>query len=121
MQGKHGHLSREQKPLALARLHAKGWRMVDIAKGIGCSAPMVGIMARAGRHLGANPTAVADLEHEGVSSDEGEPTGLVQSAGAELLDVIVQVFGHLVDLRLRQRGDAQRVYELVHTMRAHLE
>ena len=31
MQGKHGHLSREQKQLAL-RLHAKGWRLVDIAK-----------------------------------------------------------------------------------------
>lgn len=45
MQGEHGHLSREQKQLAL-RLHGKGWRLVDIAKEIGCSAPMVGIMAR---------------------------------------------------------------------------
>lgn len=54
MQGKHGHLSREQKQLTL-RLHAKGWRLVDIAKEIGCSAPMVGIMARTGRHLEAKP------------------------------------------------------------------
>ena len=54
MQGKHGHLSREQKQLAL-RLHARGWRLVDIAKEIGCSAPMVGIMARTGRHLDAKP------------------------------------------------------------------
>ena len=54
MQGKHGHLSREQKQLAL-RLHGKGWRLVDIAKEIGCSAPMVGIMARTGRHLDARP------------------------------------------------------------------
>ena len=54
MQGKHGHLSREQKQLAL-RLHAKGWRLVDIAREIGCSAPMVGIMARSGRHLDAKP------------------------------------------------------------------
>ena len=54
MQGKHGHLSREQKQLAL-RLHAKGWRLVDIAKEVGCSAPMVGIMARTGRHLDAKP------------------------------------------------------------------
>ena len=54
MQGKHGHLSREQKQLAL-RLHAKGWRLVDIAKEIGCSAPMVGIMARTGRHVDAKP------------------------------------------------------------------
>ena len=54
MQGKHGHLSREQKQLAL-RLHAKGWRLVDIAKEIGCSAPMVGTMARTGRHVDAKP------------------------------------------------------------------
>ena len=52
MQGRHGHLSREQKQLAL-RLHAKGWRLVDIAREVGCSAPMVGIMARTGRHLDA--------------------------------------------------------------------
>ena len=52
MQGKHGHLSREQKQLAL-RLHAKGWRLVDIAREIGCSAPMVGIMVRTGRHVDA--------------------------------------------------------------------
>lgn len=54
MQGKHGHLSREQKQLAL-RLHAKGWRLVDIAREIGCTAPMVGIMVRTGRHTGAKP------------------------------------------------------------------
>ena len=54
MQGKHGHLSREQKQLAL-RLHAKGWRLVDIARESGCSAPMVGIMARTGRHVDAKP------------------------------------------------------------------
>jgi len=52
LQGRHGHLSREQKQLAL-RLHAKGWRLVGIAREIGCSAPMVGIMARPGRHLDA--------------------------------------------------------------------
>ena len=54
MQGRHGHLSREQKQLAL-RLHGKGWRLVDIAKEISCSAPLVGIMARTGRHLDARP------------------------------------------------------------------
>lgn len=48
MQGRRGHLSREQKRLAL-RLHAQGWRLVDIAREIGCSAPMVGIMTRTGR------------------------------------------------------------------------
>ncbi len=35
MQGQHGHLSQEQKQLAL-RLHAKGWRLVDIAREVGC-------------------------------------------------------------------------------------
>ncbi|MBD8078647.1 IS30 family transposase [Cellulosimicrobium arenosum] len=54
MQGKHGHLSREQKQLAL-RLDANGWRRVDIAREIGCSAPMVGLMVRTGRHLDATP------------------------------------------------------------------
>lgn len=54
MQGQHGHLSREQKQLAL-RLHAKGWRLIDIAREIGCSAPMVGIMVRSGRHVDAKP------------------------------------------------------------------
>lgn len=54
MQGGHGHLSREQKRLAL-RLHAKGWRLVDIAREIGCSAPMVGIMSRTGQHVDAKP------------------------------------------------------------------
>jgi hypothetical protein len=49
MQGKRGNLSREQKQLAL-RLHAKGWRLVDIAREIGCSAP-------ASAHAWAHDTA----------------------------------------------------------------
>ncbi|PFG33918.1 IS30 family transposase [Sanguibacter antarcticus] len=52
MQGRHGHLSREQKQFALW-LHAKGWRLVDIAREIGCSAPMVGLMVRTGRYVDA--------------------------------------------------------------------
>jgi transposase, IS30 family len=54
MQGRHGHLSAEQKELAF-RLRAKGWRLVDIAKEIGCSGAMVGIMVRQGRHLEGAP------------------------------------------------------------------
>ena len=54
MQGRHGHLSAEQKALAF-RLHAQGWRLVDIAKEIGCTGPMVGIMVRDGRHLQGAP------------------------------------------------------------------
>lgn len=54
MQGRHGHLSREQKQLAL-RLYTKGWRLVDIAREVGCSAPMVGLMVRSRRHIDAKP------------------------------------------------------------------
>jgi len=50
MQGRHGHLSAEQKELAF-RLRAQGWRFADIAREIGCTAPMVGIMVRDGRHV----------------------------------------------------------------------
>ncbi len=54
MQGHHGHLSTEQKELAF-RLRAQGWRLVDIAREIGCTAPMVGLMVRDGRHQHGAP------------------------------------------------------------------
>ena len=54
MQGQHGHLSAEQKDLAF-RLRAQGWRLADIAREIGCTGPMVGIMVREGRHLRGAP------------------------------------------------------------------
>jgi IS30 family transposase len=54
MQGQHGHLSAEQKQLAF-RLRRRGWRLVDIAREIGCTAPMVGLMVRDGVHLDAKP------------------------------------------------------------------
>ncbi len=54
MQGKHGHLSAEQKQLAF-RLRAQGWRLADIAREIGCTAPMVGLMVGKGRHRAGAP------------------------------------------------------------------
>ena len=54
MQGRHGHLSAEQKQLAL-RLRAQDWRLVDIAREIGCTAPMVGLMVRDGKHGHGQP------------------------------------------------------------------
>jgi transposase-like protein len=54
MQGQHGHLSTEQKQLAF-RLRAQGWRLVDIAREIGCTAPMVGLMVRDGKHRQGEP------------------------------------------------------------------
>ena len=50
MQGHHGHLSAEQKDMAF-RLRGHGWRLKDIAREIGCTAPMVGLMVRTGKHL----------------------------------------------------------------------
>jgi len=43
-----GILTHEQKQLAF-RLRARGWRLVDIAREIGCTAPMIGLMVREGR------------------------------------------------------------------------
>ncbi len=54
MQGRHGHLSREQKQLAF-RLRRRGWKLVDIAKEIGCTAPVVGLMVRERKHRGGRP------------------------------------------------------------------
>lgn len=54
MQGQHGHLSREQKQLAF-RLRKRGWALVDIAREIGCTAPMVGLMVRDRRHRDGAP------------------------------------------------------------------
>jgi IS30 family transposase len=50
-----GILTHEQKQLAF-RLRARGWRLVDIAREVGCTAPMVGLMVRDGRFT----TGVAD-------------------------------------------------------------
>ena len=45
-----GILTQEQKQLAF-RLRARGWRLVDIAREIGCTAQMVGVMVNHGRYL----------------------------------------------------------------------
>jgi IS30 family transposase len=54
MQGRHGHLTAEQKQLAF-RLRAQGWRLTNIAREIGCTAPMVGLMVRDGKHGDGQP------------------------------------------------------------------
>jgi hypothetical protein len=38
----------------------------------------------------------------------------VQRAGAELLDLLIEVLGHLAHLRLGQPADPQGAHELVH-------
>ena len=49
-----GHLSDEQKQLAF-KLRASGWRLTDIAREIGCSAPMVGLMVRESKFMRGVP------------------------------------------------------------------
>ena len=71
---------------------------------------------RVDRH---DPAALADLQDQGVGSHERERPGLGQGAGAELLDVGVELLGHLRDLGLRQAGDAQGLHQLVHPPRRH--
>lgn len=51
-----GILTQEQKQLAF-RLRARGWRLVDIAREIGCTAQMVGVMVNHGRYLTGTPDA----------------------------------------------------------------
>lgn len=51
-----GILTHEQKQLAF-RLRARGWRLVDIAREVGCTAPMVGLMVREGRFTTGLPDA----------------------------------------------------------------
>jgi IS30 family transposase len=53
-----GYLSDEQKQLAF-KLRASGWRLVDIAREIGCSAPMVGLMVREGKFTTGAPSSWA--------------------------------------------------------------
>ena len=55
-----GILTHDQKQLAF-RLRARGWRLVDIAREVGCPTPMVGLMVscrpvpdRCGRSVGAS-------------------------------------------------------------------
>jgi hypothetical protein len=49
-----GILTHEQKQLT-SRLRGRGWRLVDIAREIGCTAPMVRLMVREGKFLTGVP------------------------------------------------------------------
>lgn len=80
-----GILTHEQKQLAF-RLRARGWRLVDIAREIGCTAPMVGLMVRAGRFTTGVPDrweprpgclSIADREEILVGIRAGQSLGLV--------------------------------------------
>lgn len=109
MQGKHGHLSREQKQLAL-RLHSKGWRLIDIAREIGCTAPMVGRMAREGRHLDGKPFGWEPREGHLTVFDREEI--LVGLARGDTLTAIARALGRAVSTVSREvkRGGGREEY-----------
>jgi IS30 family transposase len=76
-----GILTHEQKQLAF-RLRARGWKLVDIAREIGCTAQMVGLMVNHGRYLTGTPDAweprpgclsIADREEILVGIRAGDP------------------------------------------------
>ena len=109
MQGKHGHLSPEQKQLAL-RLHLKGWRLIDIAREIGCTAPMVGRMAREGRHLDGKPFGWEPREGHLTVFDREEI--LVGLARGDTLTAIARTLGRAVSTVSREvkRGGGWEEY-----------
>jgi transposase, IS30 family len=90
MQGRHGHLSLEQKQLAF-RLRARGWRLAAIGREIGCTGPMVGLMVRAGRHLDASSFGWQPRDG-GLTLDDRELILLGIGAG-ESLSVIARQLG----------------------------
>ena len=109
MQGRHGHLSREQKQLAI-RLHSKGWRLIDIAREVGCTAPMVGKMAREGRHLDAKPFGWEPREGRLTVLDREQI--LVGLARGDTLTVIARSLGRAVSTvsRVVKRGGGRDGY-----------
>ncbi|MEC5152568.1 hypothetical protein RCH22_004267 [Cryobacterium psychrotolerans] len=50
--------------------------------------------------------ALADLQHQGIGGDERVGAG-VEGAGAELLDLLVEVLGHDRHLRLGETSDTE--------------
>jgi transposase, IS30 family len=80
-----GILTHEQKQLAF-RLRARGWRLVDIAREVGCTAPMVGLMVRDGRFTSGVPDdwepragclGIAEREEILVGIRSGEPLSAI--------------------------------------------
>ncbi len=113
MQGKHGHLCREQKQLAL-RLDAKGWRRVDIAREIGCSAPMVSLMVRNRRNPDAKPLGWRPREgHLAIKEREQILSGLVRG---DSFTAIARDLGRAVSTISREvgRGGGRERYSTWH-------
>jgi IS30 family transposase len=94
-----GILTHEQKQLAF-RLHHRGWRLVDIAREIGCTAPMVGLMVRDGRFT----TGVADgwEPRSGCLSIDDREEILVGIRAGESLSSIARRLGRVPSVVTRE-------------------
>ena len=93
-----GILTHEQKQLAF-RLRARGWPLVDIAREIGCTAPMVGLMVREGRFTSGLPDAweprpsclsIADREEILVGIRAGESLSSIASRLGRVPSVVTR-------------------------------
>jgi transposase, IS30 family len=93
-----GILTHEQKQLAF-RLRARGWRLVDIAREIGCTAPMVGLMVRDGRFTTGVPDtweprpgclSIADREEVLVGIRAGESLSAIARAIGRVPSVVTR-------------------------------
>src|SRR4051812_23361816 len=94
-----GILTHEQKQLAF-RLRARGWRFVDIAREIGCTAQMVGIMVNHGRYL----AGVADIwePRPGCLSIDDREEILVGIKAGESLSAIARMLGRVPSVVTRE-------------------
>ena len=91
-----GILTHDQKQRAF-RLRARGWRLVDIARDVGCTAPMVGLMVRDGRFTTGVPDAweprpgcvgIADREEILVGIRAGESLSAIARSIGRVPSVI---------------------------------
>lgn len=113
MRGRYGRLSWEQKQLAL-RLDGRGWRRVDIAREIGCSASMVSLMVRDRRNLDAKPLGWRPREgHLTIREREQILTGLVRG---DSFTAIARDLGRAVSTISREvrRGGGRERYSAWH-------
>jgi IS30 family transposase len=93
-----GILTHEQKQLA-CRLRGWGWRLIDIAREIGCTAPMVGLMVREGRYTTGVPDdweprrgclSIADREELLVGIRAGESLSAIAGRLGRVLSVVTR-------------------------------
>ena len=94
-----GILTHGQKQLAF-RLRARGWRLVDVAREIGCTAQMVGIMVNHGRYLTGMPDVWAP--RPGCLSIADREEILVGIRTGDSLSSIARMLGRVLSVNTRE-------------------